>query len=1196
MTLAQLLALGLSLVALPALRAELLISEIMPGTEHDHLDEEGKRNDWVELHNSGSEEISLEGHALTDDPENLLKWEFPAGSLKPGDYLTVFASGKDRKDPEALHTNFKLKSEGEYLALVLVKGRRILQEFSPAFPKVGKGQSCGYRFRGDRLLSDQFTVLARPTPDAKNDSPSVEPRVADTKFSIDRGFYREPFEVELSTATEGAEIRYTLDGSAPSSQRGLVYRKPVRIETTTVLRAMAWKKRHLPTNVDTASYLFPGHVVSQPARPEGWATHYEAKVNPFFARMIGADATDEKGVIVKYAMTPPEKLGVTAGEVEEALLALPSISIATDQEHLFDRKTGIHVKPEKRGREWERPVSVELIDPEDREKGFQVDAGIRIRGGHSRSPACQKHAYRLYFRKEYGAGELAYPLFGDEGVDRFDDIDLRTAQNYSYHYSGSTHHTLVRDVFSRDCQRDLGQPYTRSRYYHLYLNGLYWGLYQTQEHAESSYAARYFGGKDEDYDVLKARPSEDGRATDGTDKGWRELWELANAMAAEDLPEERLRLCRALQGLNAEGLVDEDLPGYLDVDNLIDYMLVIFVTGNFDAPVTQFAGNFATNNWFSIWRRNGRDGFQFFCHDSEHTLAAQPETIQINRVGPFLAGSSYDQFNPQWLHQQLTTVGWYRDRFRARAEKVLGSGGALSREANLTRMHHRAQEVGRAILAECARWGDRQKQEVRTRDDWEDAIAWLEEVIEERAELIPGQLAEARHFPRGVPTRELAEAPLFNPVQAPRFREREKGGTFSAGEGLIYFRTDGLDPMDGGEVRAGSHKAVSDRVVSRELVPVGSAVRIHIPGDGSLGTKWVEPGFDDRAWRKGKGGIGYDRREDYLELIGVDVKEDLLGKGTSVLARYAFNLAEVPEADRLTLRLKVEDGFAAYLNGVEVARENLRGAPVWNGRALSRPDGEALRWLPVDLTEDMKLLREGKNVLAIWLINEWEGSSDLLLVPELSLSNEIPGTLIGTGAGVRLMARLFRDDQWSPLLEPADRSSGQAKPAARGQVMISEIMYHPAGPDGAAREAGLDRKSDFEFLELVNISGEAVDLGGVYCREGIYFFMSSSHLLDPGERVVIARNARGMAHRYPRCVVGETYLGNLGNGRETIAIRAADGKELAWVTYDDEAPWPTRADGGGHSLVRSAFSAEAKANDPRSWKSSEKEGGTPGKP
>ena len=138
MTLAQLLALGLFLVALPALRAELLISEIMPGTEHDYLDEEGKRNDWVELHNSGSEEISLEGHALTDDPENLLKWEFPVGSLKPGDYLTVFASGEDRKGQMFLHTNFKLKSEGEYLASCWSRDAESSRSSRPPFPRWAK--------------------------------------------------------------------------------------------------------------------------------------------------------------------------------------------------------------------------------------------------------------------------------------------------------------------------------------------------------------------------------------------------------------------------------------------------------------------------------------------------------------------------------------------------------------------------------------------------------------------------------------------------------------------------------------------------------------------------------------------------------------------------------------------------------------------------------------------------------------------------------------------------------------------------------------------------------------------------------------------------------------------------------------------------------------------------------------------------
>ena len=120
--------LGFCFLAISGLRAELQISEIMPGTAHDYPDEEGDHNDWIELHNSGEEEVLLNDYALTDDPENLLKWKLPGGSLKAGGYLVVFASGKDRRALKAPHANFKLKSEGEYLALVLSSAGRVLQE------------------------------------------------------------------------------------------------------------------------------------------------------------------------------------------------------------------------------------------------------------------------------------------------------------------------------------------------------------------------------------------------------------------------------------------------------------------------------------------------------------------------------------------------------------------------------------------------------------------------------------------------------------------------------------------------------------------------------------------------------------------------------------------------------------------------------------------------------------------------------------------------------------------------------------------------------------------------------------------------------------------------------------------------------------------------------------------------------------
>ena len=71
----------------------------------------------------------------------------------------------------------------------------------------------------------------------------------------------------------------------------------------------------------------------------------------------------------------------------------------------------------------------------------------------------------------------------------FDKIDLRTAQKYAWRNNtahNDLHNSFIRDVFHRNSQRDVGQAYTRSCYYHLYLNGQYWGLYQTQERSESA--------------------------------------------------------------------------------------------------------------------------------------------------------------------------------------------------------------------------------------------------------------------------------------------------------------------------------------------------------------------------------------------------------------------------------------------------------------------------------------------------------------------------------------------------------------------------------------------------------------------------------------------------------------------------------------------------------------------------------------
>jgi hypothetical protein len=295
----------------------------------------------------------------------------------------------------------------------------------------------------------------------------------------------------LSTTTPGFTIKYTKDGTSPlTSSTAMTGSSPVTIHIDPAntdgrdlapgvcIRAVVIYADTAATKVKTHTYLFVNRVVE--LSPDG--------------QLPGPDwlRTGLSYQEINYGMDPQVCNSTRyRDDIVDALLAVPTFSMVMDLKDLFDRQTGIYVNAAEHGVEWERPCSIELLNP-DGSNGFQINCGVRIRGGWSRNSGNPKRAFRWFFRKEYGEAKLKYPLFGDEGVDEFDKMDLRTSMNYSWSYDGSSLNTMNRDVFSRDLQRDMGHPYTRSRYYHLYINGTYWGLYQTQERSEASFAAAYF--------------------------------------------------------------------------------------------------------------------------------------------------------------------------------------------------------------------------------------------------------------------------------------------------------------------------------------------------------------------------------------------------------------------------------------------------------------------------------------------------------------------------------------------------------------------------------------------------------------------------------------------------------------------------------------------------------------------------------
>jgi len=644
----------------------------------------------------------------------------------------------------------------------------------------GEATDCGY--------------IASPTPGAAN-SQSFLGFVGDTSFSVDRGFYDTAFDVEITCDTDGSEIRYTLDGSTPTDSTGTVYSTPITISGTATLRAAAFKNGYEPSNVDTQTYIFIDDVVNQSSNPGGaWPT---SPIN---------------GQVFDYGMDPDIVGGYnTTQQVKDALTSISSISLVTDMDNLFDSQTGIYVNAQQDGYEWERPASMELIHPDDTSgpgfidsvyEDFQINAGLRIRGGSSRNPSNPKHSFRVFFRGEYGDTKLEFPLFGDEGTDDYDKIDLRTAQNFSWN-SGTgdraDYATWLYDTFTRDTAAEMGQPYTRGRFYHLYINGQYWGLYQTEERPEANYGESYLGGNDADYDALKSGDNQGViEATDGTLDGYYDLWSEVNSGVTSNYDYFRL------QGMNVDGTTNAAFTRLLDVENLIDYMIPVFYTGNTDMPLGPPHGGIIPRNLFMLYNRENPDGVQFIPHDAEHSLELS-RGVNFNYVTHSLTSSLSQQQNctPWWIHLELMSDNAeYQTAFADRVHDYFFNDGLLTADAAVARWMERAAQIESAIIAESARWGDAQySNSPMTNADWQSAV-----------DMVANDYMNASPSTRSdIVLQQFKDVGWYPSITAPEFNQH--GGRVSDGfelmvsapAGTIYYTLDGSDPRAvGGGVNAGA--------------------------------------------------------------------------------------------------------------------------------------------------------------------------------------------------------------------------------------------------------------------------------------------------------------------------------------------------------------------------------------------------------
>lgn len=588
----------------------------VPEPDPDDMLIEPEFADWIELYNDGAAGVSLSGWKLSDDKDWKAFWVLPDTAFLPaGGYLTLLCTGHDLRSSTSTvwHTNFRLDPDGDYVGLRNAADA-VVSEISPKYPKQSPFHSYGWDTN-----AAAWRYFLTPSPGACNTGTVFTLMCDKPKFGQKAGWYTNSIAVTLSTDTPGAQIRYTSDGTDPSSNSAL-YAGGIGLSTACSLRVRAFLTNAVPSPVETRTFLVnqPTNLLAAPAvMLVGDPAETLFKSNGVTAVVGGAYDTNA----VWYALTE-------------------------DDYHI----------PRVRGRNVERPVSIEFGYPGS--NSFeQADAGLRIAGSTYTRPRYrlqnmsntwygsavdQRPQFNLYFRSEYGPEPISFPFIPDVGKESYESIRLRGGHNDNVQ-------PFVHDELARRLMSDTGQPAARGLMAALYVNGIFRCYYNPAERYDTRFFQERFGGTNE-WDIINHAG-----LTSGDNIAWNNLLNFAQTNNFTVLSNYQ-RICTMV-----------------DVDNLIDYILVNAYLETTDWP---------NNNWYAARERSATGRFRFHEWDAEMNCGHYggrsndyPIFTAILNPAPRTSPSAF-------IYARLRTNHEFRVRFADRIHKHLFNGGALS-ESNV---------------------------------------------------------------------------------------------------------------------------------------------------------------------------------------------------------------------------------------------------------------------------------------------------------------------------------------------------------------------------------------------------------------------------------------------------------------------------------------------------------------------------------
>ena len=389
---------------------------------------------WVELYNSGTSAVNLSNYSIGDKNKASKAYNLPNKTIQPGEYVIVYCD----KEKTGMHTSFRLES-GKGCNVYLFSNGEVVDKIEELKKQPAPNIAYGRETDG----SDKWGYMATPTPGKANCGKTCKDVLGSPVFSkkgmvMNNG---QPFSLELSVpeGSEGAEIRYTTDGSEPTRTSSM-YQSPISINKTTVVKAKLFLDGKLSPRATAQSYIF-------------------------FPRDI----------------------------------TLPVISITTDKKYLYDNKIGIYVdgtyQSGKKNYEfdWRRPVNIEFFFEPEQESQMNQLCETRIMGGATRGNKMKSLA--VYANKRFGEKRFTYELFPEDrpGITDFKSIALRNAGN-DFDY------LFMRDaVIQRNTAQHCDIDFQAYRPAIVYFNGAYMGMLNIRERSnEDNIYTNYDGLEDID--------------------------------------------------------------------------------------------------------------------------------------------------------------------------------------------------------------------------------------------------------------------------------------------------------------------------------------------------------------------------------------------------------------------------------------------------------------------------------------------------------------------------------------------------------------------------------------------------------------------------------------------------------------------------------------------------------------------------